>query len=269
MGDARAGTADGSAVGVAAGTTVVVGAAQGIGEAIARRLAGEAWTRRLVVADIRVDLVESLAADLRRTGRTVDAFGVDVTDGASVDALVAASSEAERVAIVSGIFQAAPSLETTRADFQRILGVNLVGDFFVAQAYARCMVTRGSGSIVGIASIASRIPRMRQAAYSASKAGLRQALRVLAMETVPMGVRINTVSPGPTDTPMMRDLAADHASVDDLAVGSPEAFRPRVPDGRVARPEQVAAATAWLLGPDSDHVAFHDLFVDGGESLGA
>jgi 2,3-dihydro-2,3-dihydroxybenzoate dehydrogenase len=122
---------------------------------------------------------------------------------------------------------------------------------------------------VGIASIASRVPRMRQAAYSASKAGMRQALRVLAMESVPLGVRINAVSPGPTDSPMMRRLAADHASVDDLAHGSSEVFRPRVPDGRVARPEQVAAATAWLLSPEAEHVAFHDLHVDGGESLGA
>ena len=251
------------------GTTVVVGAAQGIGEAIARRLAREPWTSRLVIADIRGDLVEALATQLRAEGHAVEAYPVDVSDDASIAALVARSPEAERVAVVAGIFKAVSSLETTREDFDRILGVNLMGDFFVAQAYAREMVGRRSGSIVGVTSIASRIPRMRQAAYCASKAGLRQALRVLAMETVPLGVRINTVSPGPTDTPMMRSLAADHASGDDLAVGSPEAFRPRVPDGHVARPEQIAAATAYLLSPDAEHVAFHDLFVDGGESLGA
>ena len=57
--------------------------------------------------------------------------------------------------------------------------------------------------------------------------------------------------------------------MDDLAAGSPDAFRPRIPDGRVARAEQVAAAAAWLLSPDAEHVAMHDLFVDGGESLGA
>lgn len=250
-------------------TTVVVGAAQGIGEAVARRLAREPWTERLVVADIAEAPLAALAADLRAAGHRVDAVRVDITDDASIAALVAASREAERVAVVAGIFHAVPSLETTRADFDRILGVNLMGNFFVAQAYAREMVARRSGSIVGVASIAARFPRMRQAAYCASKAGMRQAFRVLAMETVPLGVRINTVSPGPTDSPMMRALAADHASVDDLATGSPEAFRPRIPDARVARPEQIAAATAWLLSPDSAHVAFHDLFVDGGETLGA
>ena len=250
------------------GTTVVVGAAQGIGEAIARRLARESWTQRLVIADLREDAVQALAAELRADGHVVDAYPVDVTDDASIAALVARSREAERVAVAAGIFMATSSLEVTRADFERVLSVNLLGNFFVAQAYAREMVPRGSGAIVAVASIASRLPRMRQAAYVASKAGMRQALRALAMETVPRGVRINTVSPGPTDTPMMRSLAADHASVDDLAVGSPEAFRPRVPDGRVARPEQVAAATAFLLSPDAEHIAFHDLFVDGGESLG-
>lgn len=250
------------------GTTVVVGAAQGIGAAIARRLAREPWTDRLVIADIRLDAVEALAAELRADGRRVDAFAVDVTDDTSIAALVAQSREAERLAVVAGIFRASPVLETTRDEFAQVLGVNLMGNFFVAQAYAAEMIPRRSGAIVGVASIASRMPRVRQAAYAASKAGMRQALRVLAMEAVPQGVRVNTVSPGPTDTPMMRSLAADHASVDDLATGSPDAFRPRVPDGRVARPEQVASAVAWLLSPDSEHVAFHDLMVDGGESLG-
>jgi 2,3-dihydro-2,3-dihydroxybenzoate dehydrogenase len=250
------------------GTTVVVGAAQGIGAAVARRLAGEAWTERLVVADIRGDLVEQLAAELRAGGGEVSGVHVDVADRRSIEALVAMSEDAQQVAIVAGVFKAVSSLETTWEDFERILSVNLMGNFFVAQAYARRMVERRSGSIVAIASIAARMGRMRQAAYCASKAGMRQALRVLAMETVPLGVRINTVSPGPSDTPMMRSLAADHASVDDLAQGSPEAFRPRIPDGRVARPEQVAAAVAYLLSPEADHVAFHDLYVDGGETIG-
>lgn len=250
------------------GTTVVVGAAQGIGDQVARRLAVEPWTDRMVVADIRTDLVERLAAELSAAGMPTVARTVDVTDPDSIASLADDTRDAERLAVVAGIFRASPALDTSWAEFQEVLGVNLLGNFFVAQAYARYMVARGSGAIVGVASIAARMPRMRQAAYSASKAGMRQALRVLAMETVPFGVRINTVSPGPTDSPMMRSLAADHASVDDLATGSPEAFRPRIPDGHVARSEHVAAAVAWLLSPDSAHVSFHDLQVDGGETLG-
>jgi 2,3-dihydro-2,3-dihydroxybenzoate dehydrogenase len=96
---------------------------------------------------------------------------------------------------------------------------------------------------------------------------MRQALRVLAKETVPHGVRINTVSPGPTDTPMMRALASDHAFMD-LSRGSPEAFRPPIPGGRVASPSDIAAAVAFLLSPESAHIAMQDLLVDGGETLG-
>jgi 2,3-dihydro-2,3-dihydroxybenzoate dehydrogenase len=250
------------------GTTVVVGGAQGIGAAVAEHLINEPWTDRIVIADIRHDLVEEMAERMRTEGKDAVGLSVDVSDPASIDTLVAASSEAEQVAIVAGIFKAVPSLETTWDDFDKILSVNLMGNFFVAQAYAKHMVERRSGAIVAIASIAARMGRMRQAAYCASKAGMRQALRVLAMETVPLGVRINTVSPGPADTPMMRTLAADHGSVDDLAIGSPEAFRPRVPDGRVAPPRAVAAAVAYLLSPAADHVAFHDLYVDGGETIG-
>jgi 2,3-dihydro-2,3-dihydroxybenzoate dehydrogenase len=234
---------------------------------VARRLVREPWTEHLVLADIRQDMAMRLAAELATDARRVDARHVDIADPRSIEALVSGTRETERVALVAGIFRAVPSLETEWSDFESILGVNLIGTFFAAQAYAREMVQRRSGAIVAVASIAARMPRMRQAAYCASKAGMRQALRVLAMETVPLGVRINIVSPGPTDTPMMRDLARDHP-VDDLAQGSPESLRPKIPDGRVAQPEQVAAAVSYLLSPDADHVAFHDLYVDGGESLG-
>ena len=259
----RARTAQGSG-----GTTVVVGAAQGIGEGIARRLVAEEWTSRLVLADLKLDACRVLATELGASGLEAKAIEVDVTDPQQVAELVGASAEAERVAIASGAFAPAPALEVEPEEFARIIEVNLKGAFFVAQAYARAMAERGSGGIVAVASIAARMPRMRQAAYCASKAGLRQGLRVLGMEVAPLGVRVNTVSPGATDTPMMRDLAADHANVDDLAHGSLEAMRPRIPGGRVARPDDVANVVSFLLAPSSEHIFLQDVVVDGGELLG-
>ena len=250
-----------------AGTTVVVGAAQGIGAGIARRLAAEPWTSRLVLADLKSEACRELAAELAAETET-EAHSVDVADPAQVAELVAASDDAERVVIAAGTFAPAPALEVEREEFARIIEVNLAGVFFVAQAYAREMAARGSGAIVGVASIAARMPRMRQASYCASKAGMRQALRVLGMEVAPLGVRVNTVSPGPTDTPMMRALAADHASVDDLAHGSLEAMRPRIPNRRVATPEDVANAVSFLVAPGSEHVFLQDVVIDGGELLG-
>ena len=158
-----------------AGTTVVVGAAQGIGAGIARRLAAETWTTRLVLADIKLDGARALAGELAGDEAEVEAIAVDVTDGASVDELVAATAEAERVVIAAGLFAPAPALEVGREEFARIFEVNTEGVFFVAQAYARMMAERGHGAIVGVASIAARMPRMRQTSYCSSKAGMRQA----------------------------------------------------------------------------------------------
>lgn len=248
-------------------TTVVVGGARGIGETVARRLATEPWAGRVVIADLLADEASAVAADLTARGHRAEALAVDLRSDESIAALVEGTRDASQVALVAGIFKATPSLEVERAEFDRILAVNMIGTFMVAQAYAREMVERGDGSICAIGSIAARMPRMRQAAYCASKAAMRQALRVLALETVPRGVRINFVAPGPTDTPMMRELQADH-SMANLWEGNPMAFRPRVPDRRVGNTDDVAAAVAFLLSPAAAHIAFHDLYVDGGESLG-
>lgn len=258
-----------SASASASATAVVVGAAQGIGAEIARRLATERWVDRLVLADVKTEGCEAVAAEIGGGRVDVEAHPVDLLDPDSVAALVSAcGGSATRVALAAGAFAPGPSLEVDRATFARIIDVNLEGTFFCAQAFAAPMAANGGGSIVAVASIAARMPRMRQAAYCASKAGMRQALRVLGMEVAEAGVRINTVSPGPTDTPMMRSLAADHSSVDDLAIGTLDAMRPRIPAGRVARPADVATAVAFLLGPEAEHVYLQDLVVDGGELLG-
>lgn len=249
------------------GTAVVVGGGRGIGRAIAHELARDAGVSRLVVADVDLALAQEAAATADGSAETV-AAQVDLADPASVIALFEATRDAERVAIPGGVFGAGPSLELERDEMERILRVNLVGCFHVAQLYAGEMASNGGGAIVGIASIAARMPRMRQAAYSASKAGIRQALRVLAMEVAGDGVRINTVSPGPTDTPMMRELASDHSSVNDLAQGSAVALRPRIPVGRVATSEDIAVAARFLLSPEAAHIVMQDLVVDGGELLG-
>lgn len=248
--------------------TVVVGAAGGIGRAIAEALAAADPTRALLLADIDGEQVSEVARGLTAKGVDAAAHAVDVRDPDSVAALVAQSTAADRVAIAAGIFRASPALTTTSAEFTDIMQVNTIGCFHVAQQYAATMVQAGGGSIVAVASIAARMPRMRQAAYSASKAALRQALRVLAMEMAGDGVRINTVSPGATDTQMMRQLAGDHSSLSDLAHGSLAVLRPRIPVGRVAAAQDIAAAVVFLLSPGAQHVVMQDLVVDGGELLG-
>jgi NAD(P)-dependent dehydrogenase (short-subunit alcohol dehydrogenase family) len=251
------------------GGTVVVGGAKGIGQAVSRRLSREAWSGPLVIADVDVEAAEALAGELRTAGCDCRAHRVDIADPASIVALAGAVPDAERLAIVAGIHISASSLEAAWPDFERVLRVNVLGNFFVAQAFARGMVERGSGAIVALSSVSGRLARVNQAAYCASKAAIRQALRCLALETVPLGVRINTVSPGATDTSMLRGVAGSLGrSTSHLSDGSLELFRPRVPDGRMSDPDEVASAVAYLLSPESAHIALQDLVVDGGESMG-
>jgi 2,3-dihydro-2,3-dihydroxybenzoate dehydrogenase len=249
-------------------STVVIGAARGIGRAIAEDAARSEPKRPLIVADIDVDGVQRLAAELRRDGIDATALAVNLADESSVISLAEATRGADRVAIAAGIFRASPAVTTTVSEFEDVLRVNTMGCFHAAQLYAARMADADGGAIVAVASVAARMPRMRQAAYSASKAALRQALRVLAMEVADRGVRINTVSPGPTDTEMMRQLSGDHAAIDDLALGSLEAMRPRIPAGRVALSSEIAYAVTFLLSSASSHVQMADLVIDGGELLG-
>lgn len=245
--------------------SVIVGAAQGIGETLARRLARHG---RLLVADVNGERNDALAASLRDEGFDVDARAVDITITEEVAELVDAAGAPRRLALVAGVFAASPSLEALPEQFERIFAVNTIGIYDAARQFSAVMGDNGGGAICAVGSIAARFPRMRQAAYSASKAAMRQALRVLAMEVVSNGVRINFVAPGPTLTPMVQQLAADHSGVN-LADGELEAFRPRVPDGRLAETDDIAAAIEFLLSDDASHIVMHDLFVDGGESLGA
>ena len=165
--------------------TVVVGGAKGIGQAVSRRLVRETWAGPLVIADVDLSAAEALAGELGSAGGDCRALRVDVSDPASITALAEAVPDAGRLAIVAGIHVSAPSLEAAWPDFERVLTVNVLGNFFVAQAFARGMVERGSGAIVALSSVSGRLARVNQAAYCASKAAIRQALRCLALEPCP------------------------------------------------------------------------------------
>jgi 2,3-dihydro-2,3-dihydroxybenzoate dehydrogenase len=248
--------------------TVVVGAARGIGRGIAEHLAATSPATPLLLADVDEQSVANVARRLTASGATVTSTVVDVAEPDSVAGLLAVSRGADRVVIAAGIFRSSSAMQTPASEFEDVFRVNTFGCFRVAQGYATEMAENGGGSIVAIASIASRMPRMLQAAYCGSKAALRQALRVLAMEAVAFGVRINTVSPGATDTEMMRQMASAHGGVSHLAQGSLESMRPRIPSGQVATPTDIAAAVSFLLSPASRHMVMADLVVDGGELLG-
>ena len=238
-----------------ASATIVIGAAQGIGEATARRLARQAWCGPLTLADRQYDKVTIVAEQLRSGGADVKAFNVDLTDTASIVALARDVGPVSKVALVAGATEWTKAREMTEERFQRMLRVNTIGVYLAAQEFANRMIDAGMpGSICAVSSVAGRRPVPDLAAYCASKAAIFAALRVLALETMPKGVRINCVAPWATQTAMM--------------ASPPEAFIATTPRGKINSADDVAAAITFLLSPDSEAIGMRELTVDGGAQLG-
>ncbi|WP_456238152.1 2,3-dihydro-2,3-dihydroxybenzoate dehydrogenase [Nocardiopsis codii] len=254
------------------GVALVTGAAGGIGSAVALAMAEQGLS--VAALDVCGKAVRGLAEDLTARSHRVGAYTVDVADEASVEAAVA-SVEAEMGAVtavvnVAGVLRWGAVTGFPSREWREVFDVNTLGVFHVSRAAARAMVPRGSGSIVTVSSDAAAVPRAALAAYAASKAAATHFTLCLGLELGPHGIRCNVVSPGSTDTAMRRVLWEKGPSSPAAAPGNdPSAFRPGVPLGGVARPEDVADAVAFLTSRRAQHVTLHDLRVDGGASLGA
>jgi 2,3-dihydro-2,3-dihydroxybenzoate dehydrogenase len=254
--------------GLAGTVGIVTGAAKGIGEGVARTL--HAAGMKLALADIDGDGLKALAADL---GGDVLTGRLDVTDAAAVDAFVADAEKrlgpVDRLAHVVGIQKFGAVAEMPVADFDAMFAVNVKGAFLTVQAAAKRMIPRKRGSIVVIASTASRTPRVGQGGYCASKAAVAQLMCVAGLELAPHDIRVNCVSPGVTDTGMVQRLMATMTNTDVVTRGDLDTFRVGVPLGRVARSEEIADVVAFLLSDQASYLTMQDVVVDGGAALGA
>lgn len=228
---------------------VVTGAAGGIGSATC----AEFVARGAVV----------IGADRSLPGEPVDSVDyrtLDVTDVAAVRALaddVVSTHGAIDVWVNNaGYLSRSSALELEEEDWRRTIDVNLMATFFGAQAAARHMVTRGSGSIVNLTSYAGVKARPNCADYASSKAGVAHLTECLAVEWGPHGIRVNAIAPGYIDTPMSAWMHEDAAGM--------EWFSARSPMGRLGQPEEVAKAIAYLSSDDSSYVTGHVMLVDGG-----
>jgi 2,3-dihydro-2,3-dihydroxybenzoate dehydrogenase len=139
----------------------------------------------------------------------------------------------------------------------------------MTQAVARRMRSRRKGAVVTISSNAALVPRVKQGAYCASKAGVSHLMRCFALELAPHGIRCNSVDPGATETDMIRNMVKNMGIGDLLLKGSLDAFRVGTPLGKNAQVEDVANAVLFLLSDQAGHITLHDLVVDGGATLGA
>ncbi|MCH8817729.1 MAG: SDR family oxidoreductase [Chloroflexi bacterium] len=244
-------------------TAIVTGGAHGLGRAIALRLADDGAD--VMVADVLGPDAEVVAESVRAKGRHAASFEVDVSDSAAVGAMVMAAVEAfghvDLLVNNAGVSGEAGLLEMEEAHWDRIMGVNLKGNFLCSQAVAREMVARGEGGrIVNITSTAGANARPGASAYASSKAGIIQFTRVLALELGRHGITVNAVGPGMTLTgsEVKRPPTEEYQA----------AFVGQVPMGRAGTPSDVAAAVAFLASPDAAYINGQVIFVDGGYSAG-
>ena len=233
---------------------IVTGAAQGIGEACARRFAHEG--AQVVIADVADGPGQALASELQ--ARYVHC---DVGDKAQVDALVAQVVQAHgRIDVLvnnAGIFKASDFLDVTEADFDAVLRVNLKGSFLVGQAVARVMAQAGRGSIVNMSSVNSVLAIPAIASYNVSKGGINQLTRAMALALADQGVRVNAVGPGTIAT----ELAAAAVLTSEEAKNK---IMMRTPLKRLGEPSEIADVVAFLASDASSYITGEIIMVDGG-----
>ncbi len=237
---------------------LVTGGASGIGFAIASRFAREGAS--VVVFDINDTAVaESLE---RFSGpRQVHGKSGSVTEENDiqdvVDFMMSDLGGIDCLVNSAGVVKVEPALEHPVKDFRWIIDVNVTGTWIASQACAHVMSENGGGSIVNVGSVYGLGGAPQRTAYCASKAAIVGLTQSLAVEWGPLGIRVNAVAPTGTRTPMVQDLI-------DRGIYNLEGVQRKTPLGRLAEPEEVAAACSFLASDDAAMVTGHHLPVDGG-----
>ncbi len=239
-------------------TIVVIGAGSGIGQAVAIGVAQQGG--HTICLDINADRATATADTINQAGGTAAAGAVDIADETSVrDALANAlhhRTGLDGLVCTPAINVRKTILKYTGEEFDRVVRVNLRGNFNVLQAAGQLMVLQKSGSIVLFSSIRSLVTEPGQSVYSMTKAGIVQLVRTAATEWGELGVRVNAVGPGVIDTPLTAPIKAQPAWY--------QAYADKTPMKRWAHASEMAGPTVFLLSDAASYVTGTILFADGG-----
>ncbi|HEX3869444.1 MAG TPA: SDR family oxidoreductase [Pirellulales bacterium] len=240
---------------------LVTGAGRGIGRAIAITLA-EAGAR-VVVNDLREADCHDAATEIERAGGEALPIAADVADRAAVEAMVEQSiARWQRldIAVTNAAYSdRQPFYEADMESFARTIDVTMWGAFYVMRAATRQMIAQGQGgAIVIVSSPHAVVPIPRSMAYNMAKAAIDQMARTAAIELIEHRIRVNVVHPGWTDTPGERKFTGEEQI---------RAIGPKLPWGRLAKPEEIARAVLFLCDPASDYITGSTLKIDGGLGL--
>jgi NAD(P)-dependent dehydrogenase (short-subunit alcohol dehydrogenase family) len=236
---------------------IVTGAAQGIGRAVALRLAAPG--AHIAVWDVKTEGVEETAKLCRDNGAVAAAYTVDVADADQIEKAVSAFDRAwgkpDGLVNNAGIFPRARALDMQLSEWEQVLRVNLTGTFVTARAVAARMKELGRGAIVNTASGRALAGAANGAHYSASKGGILALTKSLALDWASFGIRVNCVIPGLSDTAQPRVEMGDNKL---YAAGA------KIPLGRIGQPQEIAAVVAFLLSDDAAYMTGQSVAVNGG-----
>jgi NAD(P)-dependent dehydrogenase (short-subunit alcohol dehydrogenase family) len=218
-----------------------------------------------VLADFKQDAVKAASEKLAAAGHKAIGIRCDVSDDAQVavmvDRTVAEFGRLDAAFNNAGVMATiAPIAESSRDEWDRVIGINLRGVWSCMKHELRQMEREGSGAIVNNASVGALTGNPGIASYIASKHGVIGLTRTAALEYVKRGIRVNAVNPGLIDTQIARDVVAG----DEKAYGE---LAKNVPIGRAGRPEEIASVVLWLCSPGASYVIGHGLTVDGGMTV--
>ena len=238
---------------------IVTGGGRGIGFGIARALAG-AGADLMLVARSQSQLQEAAAAISRESGTRVETFAADVSQArvpaAIVQEAVARFGKLDILANNAGSNVRKPFLEVTEEEYEAVTSIQLKAAYFLAQAAAKEMVKNGSGKIINLASLTSKIGVPNISVYGAAKGGIFSVTKAMALELASCGVNVNAVAPGYVRTSMTEAAFLDQERCDWMLS--------RIPMKRFGTVEDIGNAALFLASPASDYITGEVIFVDGG-----